>query len=200
MPKIWGDFFPEGRLILIRSISERKGNRTKSWKRVRKSRSWKKATCGIYPIQRNVKIKGSKNICMWKWIRKPVFRIRGILVSQIRMRIRILGSVPLTNGSGSCSFRQWLRDVKKKFTNFLCSFIIEGTFTVHLHHSSKIKKSQTSKNQHFFHFFACWWRDPNPCIWITDPDADPGGPKTTNPTGGTLPDTTFFLVSTGKHV
>jgi hypothetical protein len=40
---------------------------------------------------------------------KPVFQICDILI-WIRMRIRILGSVPLTyesgSGSGSCSFRQ----------------------------------------------------------------------------------------------
>ncbi len=49
----------------------------------------------------------------WNWPARsdrflfpPVFRIRDILV-RIRNPIRILGSIPLTNGSASCSFCQW---------------------------------------------------------------------------------------------
>ncbi len=69
----------------------------------------------------------------------PVLRIRDILV-RIRMRILILGSVPLTNGSGS------------------------GSVTlVHLHHSSKIKKvikkSQNSRNQDFSYYFCLMWKE-----------------------------------------
>jgi hypothetical protein len=59
-----------------------------------------------------------------KW---PVLWIRDILE-----RIQIRGSVPLTfgSGSGSCSFRQWLKMLKK------------GFWSVHLHQSSKMKSKK----------------------------------------------------------
>jgi hypothetical protein len=52
-----------------------------------------------------------------------VFRIRDSLE-----RIRILGSIPLSNGSGSSD----LQDANKIFfflSTFLCPFLFEGTFT-----------------------------------------------------------------------
>ncbi len=53
-----------------------------------------------------------------------VLRIRGILV-----RIRIRGSVSLTNGSGSSSFRQWpsrrqVANPQKKFSKFFSKFFL----------------------------------------------------------------------------
>ncbi len=60
----------------------------------------------------------------------PVFRIHGILV---RNRIRIRGSMPLTNGSGSgfgsgsCYFRHWPSRCQQK-TNFLTKFFLLVTF------------------------------------------------------------------------
>jgi hypothetical protein len=60
--------------------------------------------------------------------RQPVLRIHEILV-----RIRIRGSIPLTNGSvsGSCYFRQWpsRRQQKIIFLKFICLLLFEGTFT-----------------------------------------------------------------------
>jgi hypothetical protein len=58
-----------------------------------------------------------------------VLRIHEILV-----RIRIRGSIPLTNGSGfgSCYFVSHLQDVNSKV---FCLLLLE----VHLHHVSKIK-------------------------------------------------------------
>ncbi len=47
-----------------------------------------------------------------------------------------------------------------------------------------IKKFQNSRNQAFSYYgiFAWWWKDPEPVLdphlWLTDPDADQGGPKT----------------------
>ncbi len=83
----------------------------------------------------------------------PVLGIRDMLV-----RIQILWSVPLTNGSGC------------------------GTMA-HLHHSSKIKKKsqrsyKTLEIKVFLTIFAWWWKDPDPYLWLTDPDADPRGLKT----------------------
>ncbi len=71
-----------------------------------------------------------------------VFRIRDILV-----RIWILGSVPLTNGSGcgsgsgygSCSFRQWPWRCQQK--------IFKCLLKVNLHHSSNIKSHKEVTKQ-----------------------------------------------------
>ncbi len=54
-----------------------------------------------------------------------VFRIRYIL-KRIRMRIRILGFIPMTNGSGfgSCTFRQWPSRRQKKFISSLQVFML----------------------------------------------------------------------------
>ncbi len=98
-----------------------------------------------------------------------MFLIRNTFV-RIRMRIRILGSVPSTNGSGcgcgsvcgfgsgssSCPFRQ--RPSRCQQKNFLSlNFRAYSFLKVHLHHSSKIKvikKSQNSRNLSFSSFFC----------------------------------------------
>jgi hypothetical protein len=72
---------------------------------------------------------------------ESVLRIRDILV-RIRMPMRILGSVPLANGS------MWIREAQKhtRIRN-------TDTFT----HSSKIrshKNSQNSRNQGFSYYFC----------------------------------------------
>ena len=53
-----------------------------------------------------------------------VFRIHDILVW---IRIRIRGSMPLTNGSGSCYFRHWPSRCQQK-TNFFTQFFLLVTF------------------------------------------------------------------------
>jgi hypothetical protein len=78
-----------------------------------------------------------------------VLQIRDILV-----RIRVRGSVPLTNGSRSesCYFVSDLQDAKKILFAFL-SFFPYSFLKVHLHHFPKIKshkKSQNSRNQGIF--------------------------------------------------
>ncbi len=45
----------------------------------------------------------------------------------ILVRIRIRGSIPLTYGSGSCSFRQWRSRYQQVF--LLTVLLFEGTFT-----------------------------------------------------------------------
>jgi hypothetical protein len=111
----------------------------------------------------------------------------------ILVRIRILGSIPLTNGSesssGSCSFRRWHSRRQQK--------IISNILRVHLHHSSKIKKSHkevtkesrirdaqilTVPDPEHWHnvYSSCRVRSlhfkPVPAdqyYWITDPYPDP---------------------------
>ncbi len=54
-------------------------------------------------------------------------------IHEILERIRMRGSIPLTNGSGcgSCYFRQWSSNVNKKlfFSEIFCLILFEGTFT-----------------------------------------------------------------------
>jgi hypothetical protein len=100
-------------------------------------------------------------------------RIRGILV-RILMRMRILGPVLLTNGSGCGSGSPKTYGSLESGSGIL----------VHLHHSSKKKKiiieSENNSNQGFLTFFAWWWKNPDTdsYLWLTDPDMDPGGPNT----------------------
>ncbi len=122
-----------------------------------------------------------------------MFQIRDILV-----RIRILKSVPLTNGSGCGSGSvpkfQWLLGCKKnKFFHIFQCF------------KNEILKLQNCKNMFWrikfnfnqenfvlkFYFATIisvrstllWDREGSGSgsvryLWLTDPDADPGGPKT----------------------
>ncbi len=92
----------------------------------------------VLPVQRHV-------------VFKSVFQIHEILA---RIRLRILGSVPLTKGFVSGSFLQLFLRLSKN----LCLFLLK----VHLHHSSKIK----SRNRRI------WIRSR---ICTTDPDPGPGG-------------------------
>ncbi len=66
-------------------------------------------------------------------------------IHDIFLRIRIRGSMPLKNGSGSCWFFFIidLQDANKKlmfFKKFFYLLLFEGT--VHLHHFSKIKSQK----------------------------------------------------------
>ncbi len=65
--------------------------------------------------------------------------------------IRIRGSMPLTNGSGSCYFVIDLQDASKKL--FSAYYFLK----LRLHHFSKIKsqkESQNSRNQGFSYYFC----------------------------------------------
>ncbi len=80
-----------------------------------------------------------------------VLRIHDILVW---MRIR--GSMPLTNGSGSFYFHHWPSRCQQKtnfFTKFFCILLLEGTFTLFFK-DKKSKKSQNSRNQGFSYYFC----------------------------------------------
>jgi hypothetical protein len=97
------------------------------------------------------------SVCrVWKekiYLLGPVLQIHVILGW-----IRIHGSMPLTNGSGSCYFRHWPSRCQQK-TNFLTHFFLLSTFWryLHLHHFSKIKsqkESQNSRSQGFSYYFC----------------------------------------------
>ncbi len=83
---------------------------------------------------------GRTNFSVYLW--NPVLWIRDILV-----RIQIRGSVTLTKGfrfgSGSCFL--------KFFAYYFFRYI-----------SSVKKKSKNSRNQVFFTFSSCWWKDADP--------------------------------------
>ncbi len=86
---------------------------------------------------------GCNNVQYHTVLKKAVLRIHEILV---RIRIRILGSIPLTYGSGcgsgSCYFRHW---PSRRF--FACQFL-----KVNLLHKV-IQKWQNSRNQGFSYYF-----------------------------------------------
>ncbi len=80
---------------------------------------------------------------------KPVLRIPDIMV-----RIRIRGSVPVTNRSGSCYFRQWQDGNNKKNSNFFCFLLFEATLTSVFKEKSRHKESQNRRNQGFSYYFC----------------------------------------------
>jgi hypothetical protein len=79
-----------------------------------------------------------------------VLRIHDILVW-----ILICGSMPLTNGSGSCSFRHWPSRCQQKTNKkkFFCLLLFEGTFPSFSKVKSQ-KTSQSSRNQGFSYYFC----------------------------------------------
>ncbi len=85
------------------------------------------------------------------YIKITSVRIRDILV-RIQIRIRILGSVPLTNSPGvRLRILLFASENFKTLTknNYFSLSFYAHSFLNHLHHSSKIKKSQNSRNQGF---------------------------------------------------
>jgi hypothetical protein len=83
------------------------------------------------------------------------------------VRIRIRGSVTLTNVSGSGCFRQWPSRRLQKiifFPNFFAFYFRK----VHLHHSSQLKSHKEVEIKGFLTTFAWWWED----LWLTDPDPE----------------------------
>jgi hypothetical protein len=81
-------------------------------------------------------------------------------------RIRIHGSMPLTNGSGSCYF-------------LLTIFSAYDCLKLHFYNFSKIKSQKESQNggiKVFLTIFAWWWKEPDPGgqrLVDPDPDSDP---------------------------
>ncbi len=68
---------------------------------------------------------------------------------------------------------------------FFLVFFAHYFLKVHLHHSSKIKSQKEYKTVEIRVFIFAWWRkDPNPYLWLKDPD--PGGPETATFTNKSL--------------
>jgi hypothetical protein len=91
------------------------------------------------------------------------------------VQIRIRGSVPQTNGSGSgsgsCYFRQ--RPSRRQQTISKCFCLLRYFLKVHLHHFLKIKvikKSQNSRNQGFSYYLLLDDRRILIRIWIRTSD------------------------------
>ncbi len=99
---------------------------------------------------------------------KPVLRIQDIFVW---IRILIHGSMPRTNRSGSCCFHHWpsRRQQKTNLKKFLLINFWGYIYIIFLK-----KKSKRS------HKTSGWYNDPDPdpYLWLMDPDSDPGGQKT----------------------
>jgi hypothetical protein len=78
----------------------------------------------------------------------------------VQIRIRILGSIPLTNGCG-CGKPKNIRNTGKKSQ----------------------RSDKTGEIKVFLTIFAWWWKDPEldpepgPYLWLTNPGAETGGPK-----------------------
>ncbi len=138
---------------------------TRTWRKNPGSMSvcWSSTTGCLGPEDANLKAKSkavplgqNKGIVRFLHLSEAppisaVFRIHNILVW-----IRIRGSMPLTNGSGSCYFRHWPSRCQQK-TNFLKSFFAYYFLKVHLHHFSKIKSPKevtNSRNQGFTYYFC----------------------------------------------
>ncbi len=87
-----------------------------------------------------------------------MLRILDIL-GWIRILIRIRGSMPPTNGSGSgsCYFRYWPSRCQQK-TNFLTQFFLLITFCSYIYNifykDKKSKESKNSRNQGFSYHFC----------------------------------------------
>ncbi len=107
------------------------------------------------------------------------------------VRIRIRGSVPLINGSGSgsgsCYFSLGPSRRQQSFSAY--NFLM-----VHVHNFSKLKCHKALTKQKESRFFLLFllddWRiriRPYPYLWLAVPDLDPGGPKTYRSGSTTLP-------------
>ncbi len=90
-----------------------------------------------------------------------MFLIRDILV-RIRMR------------SGSSDSYIWITDPEGPKTKIRNT----GTFAPFVTNKKYYRSYKTIENKVFLTIFAWWWKDLDPYLWLTDSDADPGGPKT----------------------
>ncbi len=100
-----------------------------------------------------------------------VFRIHEILV-----RIR-MGSIPLTNGSGSFYFHHWPSRCQQK--NYLKKKVFQYITLYIIFKDKKSKRChKTVEIKVFLTIFPYWLKDPDPepYLWLMDPG--PGGPKT----------------------
>jgi hypothetical protein len=105
------------------------------------------------------------------------------------MRIRML-QTRLRSPKNECSrpmtpalfFRQWPSRWQQKI--FLSFFLLTVLLFWRYIYD---KKARNCRNQRFLTTFAWWWKDPDPYLWLTDPE----GPKTYG--SGTLLKTIFSV-------
>jgi hypothetical protein len=105
---------------------------------------------------------------LWLFRKKDKYLINLCFLTELRIHdilvwIRIRGSMPLTNGSGSwildpdpAIFVTDLQDANKKIilvTNFFCRLLFEGTFTSFFK-EKKSKRVKNSRNQGFSYYFC----------------------------------------------
>ncbi len=118
---------------------------------------------------------------------RPVLGIRDMLV---RIRIWFHGSVPLSNGSRSDSFLQWLKECKKII--FCIFFLITFPWAHYLQSLIYCFKDKFCVEilycKHYFSPLNTFMRKEK------DPDLDPGGPKICG-SGSTILDKTMFAAS-----
>jgi hypothetical protein len=99
--------------------------------------------------------------------------------ANILVRIRILGSVPLTNGSGFGSRILFssltFRTATKEF------FAYYPTFSIYIYIIFQRLRHKDVTKQNESRFFFLFLLDDRgvrePYLWLLDPDPDPGGPK-----------------------
>ncbi len=55
-----------------------------------------------------------------------------------------------------------------------------SVWRIRISNKNSYRNYKTVEIMVFLTIFAWWWKDPDPdlYLWLTDPDADPGGPKT----------------------
>ena len=123
------------------------------------------------------------NSMLAKVVPYAVMQIHDILVW-----IRIRGSMPLTNRSGSCYFRHWPSRSQQK-TNCLMKFfrwlLFEGIFRSFFIDIKSKRSHKTIGIKVFLTIFAWRQKDPYPYLVLMYPD--PGGPKTYGSGSATLP-------------
>ncbi len=112
-------------------------------------------------------------------------RLRAVLrIHDILGWIRIRGSMPLANWSGSCYFCHDLQNASKKLV-FYTIFSAFYFLKLHLHHFSKIKSQKESQNRRNQGFLKLFLHDNRRIripmsmtsgsgyLWLVDPDPDP---------------------------
>jgi hypothetical protein len=113
--------------------------------------------------------------------------------------VTVLRIVTIWYGSGSSDPFLWLTDpdpalfvsnLQDANKKLFCLLLFKGTFASFFTNKRSLRSHKTVEIKVFLTIFAWWWDNPDPHIWLTDPD--PGGPKTCG--SGTLLCTYIYMV------
>jgi hypothetical protein len=85
-----------------------------------------------------------------------------------------------------------IQDTNKKY--FFCLLLFEGIFTSFVKDKNSWRSHKTVEIKVFLTFFAWWWKDPEPDLYLWLMDPDPGGSKICGSGSGTLPGTGHNMV------